>query len=90
MSSIKVEHIGISPEEYNRRNYTTPGSLEDGRQRRAMEPLPALAPVSRPQKVDSTTNPRKANESAKAAAAKAHPVTEANQKDLKDRGITNA
>ena len=81
MSSIKVEHAGISPEDYNKRNYTTPGQLEEGRKLRSKDRgLPALMPVSRPQKVDSTTNPRKANESAKA-------VTEANQKDLKNRGL---
>jgi hypothetical protein len=88
MSSIKVEHIGISPEDYNRRNYVTEGQLEEGRKLRQKDRgLPALMPVSRPQKVDSPTNPRKANESAKAAAAKAHPVTEANKKDLKNRGL---
>jgi hypothetical protein len=82
MSRIKVEHIGVSPEEYNKRNYTTPGQLEEGRKRREMQALPSLAPVSRPQKVDSTTNPRKANDD---MAAKA--VAEANTQDLKNRGL---
>lgn len=83
MSRITVEHQGISPEDYNKRNYCQEGQLEEGRKRRAKEPLPALMPVSRPQKVDSTTNPRKANEDANA-------IHKANQNDLKQRGLTNA
>jgi hypothetical protein len=82
MSRIKVEHAGISPEDYNRRNYVEPGQLEEGRQLRGKDRgLPALMPVSRPAKVDSTTNPRKENANAKA-------VADANQKDLKNRGLT--
>lgn len=79
MSRLTVEHQGISPEDYNRRNYTTPGQLEEGVKRRSMQALPSLAPVSRPQKVDSPTNPRKAND--------AKAVADANQKDLKNRGL---
>jgi hypothetical protein len=83
MSSIKVEHIGISPEDYNRRNYVTEGQLDEGRQLRQKDRgLPALMPVSRPQKVDSNTNPRKANE------ANAKAIADANTKDLKNRGLT--
>jgi hypothetical protein len=79
MSRITVEHQGISPEEYNRRNYLTEGQLEEGRKRRSTEALPALMPVSRPAKVDSSTNPRKEND--------AKAVAKANQKDLKNRGL---
>ena len=83
-SRLKVEHAGVSPTDYNKRNYVDNSSLEDGRKKRTREPLPALMPVSRPQRVDSSTNPRKANQEADKA------LREANKKDIQTRGLKDA
>ena len=75
-SRLQVEHQGVSPTEYNKRNYVDEGGLERGRQKVVREPLPALMPVTRPQKASSSTNPK---------ADKA--IEDANKKDLQNRGL---
>lgn len=86
MTRITVEHQGISPEDYHRINQHSSSQLEEGRKRRQMESLPALAPVSRPQRIDSSTNPRKVNEAK--AVIDAAEINFANINDLKNRGLT--
>ena len=96
--ALTVEHMGISPQDYNKRNYVDEGALERGRQLREMEPLPALMPVTKPQRVPSSTNPRKVNNTkatatpeARGGSAGATPHTQALdtaiQNDLKQRGL---
>lgn len=76
-SRLKVEHQGVSPEDYNKRNYVDEGGLERGRQKVVREPLPALMPVTRPQKAPSSTHNPKADKA----------LEDANKKDLKTRGL---
>ena len=76
-SRLQVEHSGVSPTEYNKRNYVDEGGLERGRQQVVREPLPALMPVTRPQKAPSSTHNPKADKA----------IEDANKKDLQNRGL---
>lgn len=76
-SRLQVEHSGVSPTDYNKRNYVDEGGLERGRKQVVREPLPALMPVTRPQKAPSSTHDPKADKA----------LEEANKKDLHNRGL---